>query len=81
MSYSEMYKKTKKRRPRLVFWQLPRIVIHIFLKNHVDAGLKTGDDEIIELFLRTLIIWVDGTVTKNMTLQRLQVEYSVSEND
>lgn len=53
---------------------MPRIVIHIFLKNHVDAGLKTGDDEIIELFLRTLIIWVDGTVTKNMTLQRLQVE-------
>ena len=50
MSYSEMYKETKKRRPRLVFWQLPGIVIHIFLKNHVDAELKTGDDEIIQLF-------------------------------
>lgn len=44
-----MYKKTK-RRPRLVFWQMLRIIIHIFLKNHVDAGLKTGNDEVMTLF-------------------------------
>lgn len=24
--------------------------MHIFLKNHIDAGLRTGDDEVIELF-------------------------------
>ena len=47
-SYSEMYKKTK-RRPRL-FSDMLRIIIHIFFKNHVDAGLKIGDDEVMTPF-------------------------------
>ena len=43
-----MYKKTK-RRPRL-FSDMLRIIIHIFFKNHVDAGLKIGDDVVMTPF-------------------------------
>ena len=38
-----------KRRPRL-FSDMLRIIIHIFFKNHVDAGLKIGDDEVMTPF-------------------------------
>ena len=38
----------KERRPRLVLYQMQRRKKYIFFNHHVDPGLKTQDDEVIE---------------------------------
>ena len=39
---------------------------YMFFNHHVDPGIKTRDNEVIEL-VRTSSIWVHGSVTQSMT--------------
>ena len=80
-SYSEM---VTKRRPRCGLLPNAKKIKHMFFNHHVDAGLKTGDDEVIEEFLFSALIFLTMVNTERwserskITLIRFSLNLLVS---